>query len=741
VLAQTSTSIEDAALFAEMLSLANDGRYPALELDPQQRRQRTLRALVSQMEALSRKNSVLIIFEDAHWSDPTSLEAFGRVVDRIAKLPVLLIETFRPEFEPPWIGRPYVTFMALNRLGESDVSAIIDGVVGNKPLPASFRQDIIERTDGIPLFVEEMTKAVLEAESDNTAERTAESIPSSVLAVPASLHASLMARIDRLGPAKEVAQVGAAIGREFSHPLLAAVLRQSESELGSVLDRLIAAGLLFRQGLPPHSTYLFKHVLVQDAAYSALLRSRRLELHARIATILETQFPETAELQPELLAGHYTNAGLIEQAVAYWIKAGQQAISRWAMNEAAAQLCKGLDLIPAMTNESVRDQHELGLQIALGHALIATKGHGAHEPGRAYARARLLCDKLHRTDQLLLILRGQCSYHLVRAELDQADRYAEEMWNLGIARNDSIGKCFAWRFRGTVRCYLGKFSDARVANENALSLWDPQYRTLAPSPEDGNLATSLHLSRTLLYLGYIDQARSQRDEAMADARRLSPYNLAFALLFDWFGIDWAIRGIKSAQAMLGTADELLVISGEHNFRLLGAYGNIMRGWCLCALEEKKHDIDLIFKGLDVVLATGCNLLVPFILMVAAESYWLCGQPEKGIERLDEAVRLLESTNERWLEAEIHRVRGQLLTSVQMYAAGEDSYRIALAAAQRQSAKFWELRAAMSMARLWRDQGKRQQAYDLLAPVYGWFTEGFDTLDLKQARTLLIELRR
>ena len=309
----TSTRMEDAALFAEMLSLPNDGRYPALDLEPQQRRQKTLEALTAQVEALSRQNPLLMIFEDAHWTDPTSLETFGRVVDRVRSLPVLLIVTFRPEFEPPWIGRPYVTALTINRLAQRDIEAMIDGVVGNKLIPASVRQDIIERTDGIPLFVEEMTKAVLEAGSEEEAQRTAATVPSTALAVPASLHASLMARLDRLGPAKEVAQIGAAIGREFSHALLAAVTHKAEAELQSALDRLMAAGLLFRQGVPPHATYLFKHALVRDAAYGTLLREPRRALHARIAETLENQFAEIAESQPELLARHCTEAGLIEK--------------------------------------------------------------------------------------------------------------------------------------------------------------------------------------------------------------------------------------------------------------------------------------------------------------------------------------------------------------------------------------------------------------------------------------------
>ena len=281
MLAQSSTSPQDTALLAELLSLPNDGRYPALVLSPEQRRQRTLEALTAQMEALTRQNPVLIIFEDAHWTDPTSLEAFGRAVGRIASLRALLIVTFRPEFEAPWIGLPHVTARTINRLAQRDIDAMIDRVVGNKVIPSSIRQDIIERTDGIPLFVEEMTKAVLEAESERAAERAVAAVPSPALAVPASLHASLMARLDRLGGAKEVAQVGAAIGREFSHALLAAVMRKPEAELESAFDRLVRAGLLFRQGVLPHATYLFKHALVQDAAYGTLLREPRRALHAQ----------------------------------------------------------------------------------------------------------------------------------------------------------------------------------------------------------------------------------------------------------------------------------------------------------------------------------------------------------------------------------------------------------------------------------------------------------------------------
>ena len=374
LLAQTSTSKPEAALFAEMLSLPNDGRYPALDLAPERRRQRTLEALTAQLAGLASQYPVLMIFEDIHWIDPTSLEALNLIVDRIKNLSALLIVTFRPEFNAAWAGQSRVTSLMLNRLGEHEAAAIIARLVGNKELPADVMAEIVERTDGIPLFVEEMTKAVLEAEGEGEARRTAAAVPSPALAVPASLHASLMARLDRLGSAKEAAQIGAAIGREFSHALLAAVVRKPEAELSAALDRLIAAGLLFRQGVPPHATYLFKHALVQDAAYGTLLREPRRALHARIAEALESQFAEIAERQPELLARHCTEAGLIEKAAGLWGKAGQRSLQRSALVEAGEQLTRALDQIAVLARHA-------------GAASRADQASGrAHDPTRQCQR-------------------------------------------------------------------------------------------------------------------------------------------------------------------------------------------------------------------------------------------------------------------------------------------------------------------------------------------------------------------
>jgi predicted ATPase len=394
LLAQTSTSVEDAALFAELLSLPNDGRYAALELAPQQRRQRTLQALMSQIEVLTQSNPVLTIFEDAHWADPTSVEALSRTIESIRSTRVLLIVTFRPEFASPWVGQSHVASLTLNPLGQREVADIIAWLVRNKHLPADVTAEIIERTDGIPLFVEEMTKAVLEAESEGAARRAVAAVPSPALAVPASLHASLMARLDRLGPAKEIAQIGAAIGREFSHALLTAVVRSADADLESGLDRLIQAALVFRQGVPPHATYLFKHALVQDTAYGTLLRGPRQALHRRIAVALEEQFADIVEIRPEMLAYHLSEGGLPDRAAEYWLKAGRNTAARSANLEAIAHLRRGIDATSSFAEGPAKDQLELDFQLALGPCLIATQGPISGASLETFARARSLCERL-----------------------------------------------------------------------------------------------------------------------------------------------------------------------------------------------------------------------------------------------------------------------------------------------------------------------------------------------------------
>jgi class 3 adenylate cyclase/predicted ATPase len=747
LLAQSSTSIQDAALFAEMLSLPNDGGYPTLELAPQQRRQRTLEALGSQIETLARQNPVLMIFEDAHWTDPTSLEVLGRAVDRIATLRVLLIVTFRPEFEPPWIGRPHVTALTINRLAQRDIEAMIDRVVGNKPLPPSIRQDIIERTDGIPLFVEEMTKAVLEAEGEGEAGRTAAAIPFPALAVPATLHASLMARLDRLGPAKDVAQIGAAIGREFFHGLLAAVVRKPEAELNSALDRLITAGLLFRQGAPPHATYLFKHALVQDAAYGTLLREPRRALHARIADTLESQFAEIAERQPELLAHHFTEAGLIEKAAALWGKAGQLSLTRSALVEATAQLTRALDQIAILPATPALRREEINLQVGLITPLLHVKGYAAPESKAAAERARLLIEQAETLgeppeDPLLLfsVLYTFWVANYAAFNGDVMRELAVQFLTLAEKQGATVPLMIGHRLMGTSLMCTGDIAEGRAHYDQALSLYDPaEHRPLAMRfGQDVRMAILSYRSLALWALGYPEAALADSERALKDAREIGQ---AATLMYALCHRSFLNIPCGNYAAVKAESDELVALADEKGSLFWKALGIANQG-CLSALTDKALDaVQTIASGLSAWRSSGSTLFIPWYLSTLAMAHADIGQFDAAWRCIGEATTVVEATKERFWEAEVHRMAGEIaLLSPEPAAAKAEAYfERALAVARQQQAKSWELRAAMSIARLWRDQGKRDEARDLLTPVYGWFTEGFDTLHLKEAKALLGEL--
>ena len=738
LLAQSYTPPQDRALFADLLSLPNDGRYPTLDLAPQQRRQRTFEALATQVTALAEQSPVLMIFEDAHWADPSSLEVFGRTVDQIKPLPVLLIVTFRPDFNAPWVEQSHVTSLTLNRLGEREAGAIIARLVGNKELPADVMAEIVERTDGIPLFVEEMTKAVLEAEGESEARRTVAAVPSPALAVPASLHASLMARLDRLGPAKELAQIGAAIGREFSHALLAAVERKPQAELGAALDRLIEFGLLFRQGVPPQATYLFKHALVQDAAYGTMLRSRRQQIHTRIATTLENHFPDLAAAQPQLLAQHYAVAGLNEKAVGYLLRAGQQTLVRSAMTEAMAQFQKGLDLLPSLPDDRGRQQHELDLQLGMGQALHATKGYSAPAVAEAYRRARELAKQLDRPDYLAPLLHGLWALHLVRDELKVALALAEELETFGTAHDNLSASLVGKEERGITFYWLGELTTARALFEQCEALGEPAHRAVlaAWSPQDQYGQTLGYLALTLAVQGHIAQGRTRLDAALTEARALrhahtSAEAFNFASVVEIF--------LSSPHEAHRYAQELTALSNEHGFPYWVAWGNFCQGYSLTMLGRPEEGLDLMTKGLSLFRAMGAVLGTPWVLSELAAAYGALGRPVEGLDCLGEAVKIIEKTGERVTEFDVALVRGDLLLATGDRIMAEESYRRALGIARQQGARTFEIRGATVLARLWRDEGKRTEARNLLAPVYDWFTEGLDTPVLMEAKALLDEL--
>ena len=747
LLARSSTSIQDAALIAEMLSVPNDGRYPALELTPQQRRQKTLEALTAQLDTLSRQKPVLMIFEDAHWADPTSLEAFGRVVDRIRTLKVLLLVTFRPEFDAPWVGRPYVTALIINRLAEHEASAMIDRVIGDSQISEGIRQDIIERTDGIPLFVEEMTKAVLEAGSETAAARTVVAVPSPTLAVPASLYASLMARLDRLGGrAKELAQIAAVIGREFPYALLASVVPQQEAELRSALDRLIAAGLLFQRGVPPHATYLFKHALVQDAAYGTLLREQRRTLHARIAETIESEFVESAESRPELLARHWSEAGVIEKAADLWGKAGQRSLARSALVEAAEQLTRALDQFATLPSTPVLRGEQIKLQVALVNALMHVKGYAAPEPKAAVEQARQFIERAEALgetpeDPLLLfsVLYGVWAANYVAFNGEVTRELASQFLALAEKRRETAPRMIGHRLMGTSLMLTGEIAKSRAQYNQAFALYDPaKHRPLATRfGQDVGVSIFVYRAWVQWLLGYPESALADADHALQDAREAGH---AGTLMYAQFHT--SVTNILCAKYVAANLQsvEVVRLADAKGAALWKALGTMQKACVLALSGNAAEAIPMFTSGITTYRSTGSRVYLPFFLLHLSGAHAEAGQFDDAWRCIGEAMAVAETTNERWCEAEINRLTGEIALKLARRGSSqvESYFERALAVAREQQAKSWELRAAMSMARLWRDQGKRDEARDLLAPIYGQFTEGFDTRDLLKAKALLQE---
>jgi predicted ATPase len=739
LLSQTATPAEDRRLTADLLSLRDAERFPALDLSPQQRKQRTLEALVRQVERLARRHPVMMIFEDAHWIDPTSLELMDRTIERIRRWPVLLLMTSRPEFHAPWIGQAHVTMVTLNRLNLREGAAIVEQIAGNRALPMEVINEIVERADGVPLFVEELTKAVLEAgPSDSNAIGAVASAPVPALAVPATLHASLMARLDRLGPAaKEVVQVGAAIGREFSYELLAAVAQRKSADLRTALEQLVDAGLAFCRGLPPQATYLFKHALVQDAAYGTLLRTRRQELHGRIAMVLEKRFPEMVDQQPELLAHHCAQAGGFEKAIAYWGRAGRQSLSRSAMSEAVAQVRKGLDLLAHLPEGQERLRQERDLQRVLGAALLASKGNAAPETERAYLRARELCEQLGDTAALIPVLGALSTSYQTRGEYAAMRRISEDLLRIGELQGDAAGSLVGSRSMGLCLYHIGQFVAARSCLEHVLDLYTPEVHDALVTVTSYDVRTGAlsYLSMILGIQGQPEKAASLSERALTVSRDLrNPHNRVFSLTYAAVSKLLA-RVERAAEELL---DEFLSLATEHGFPVWLATANIMRGYVLACQGETGPGLALARKGWADRTATGSKYHGTYYLGLLAHTCERAGETDEALDLVNTALDMADNMGERWFEAELLRLQGDWLVVHRRdeQQRAEACFRRVTDVARSQNAALFELRASTSLARLWRDQGKRTEARDLLAPIYGWFTEGFGTPDLKEAKALL-----
>lgn len=739
--------LETVPLFASLLSLPLSDHYPPLTLAPQGRRQKLQEALLALFRAQTEQQPVLQVVEDLHWADPSTLETLSFFVNHGSIARSLTLLTFRPEFSPPWVTRSHVTHLTLNRLSHKQAEAMTVGVTKGKTLPAEVTHELVTKTDGVPLFVEELTKMVLESgwlkEEANRYTLTG-SLPS--VGIPATLHDSLMARLDRLGPVKEVAQLSATLGREFPYELLKAISSLDEAALQSALDQLVDAELLYRRRLPSHELYVFKHALIQETAYQSLLKSTRQQSHKQIAQVLRERFQEVVEAQPELLAYHYTEAGLFENAIPYWQEAGQRAVERSANEEAVSHLTKGLELLKALPDTPERAHQELFLQATLCPALIASKGYAAPEVESACARARELSVQVGETPQLFPVLIGLWSFYVARAEHEAARELGRQLLHLAQSVQDSALLLWAHYVLGFTSFSLAELTPAREHSEQSIALYDPQkHRSQALLYGEDPGVICLGLSAWILWLlGYPDQARERIHHALTLARELShPFSLAEAL-----SIAAVLHQFRrEGQVVQLQAEAAITLSTDQGFPYWLTTGTFFRGWALVTQGQGEEGIAQMRQGLATYRAMGAELGRPHHLASLAESYGKVGQAEEGLSVLTEALAAVHKTGERFYEAELYRLKGELLLKQSggpgaesgVHKEAEECFRRAIDIARRQSGKSLELRAVMSLSRLWRRQGKGEEARQMLAEIYGWFTEGFDTVDLKEAKSLLEEL--
>jgi predicted ATPase/class 3 adenylate cyclase len=724
----------DIPLLAGLLSLPCEGRYPVVELSPPRKKEKTFEALLRHFTNLARQKPVLMVFEDLQWADPTTRELLDLTVKQVERLAVLLIATFRPEFNPAWTGEPHVTTLSLRRLERDESDQLVRGIIGGSPaLSSAVVDDIVERTDGVPLFIEELTKAVLE-----TAHVGA--VPAVSLAVPATLHASLLARLDRLGlMAKEIAQVGAAIGREFSHELLAATVRWSEAKLQAALGRLVDAGLVFQRGLPPQATFLFKHALVQDTAYSTLLRGTRQALHAKIAHVLEQQFPGVAETQPAVLAHHLTEARMLEQAVAYWVRAGQHSAARSAMAEAEAQLKRGLQLLSELPHSRERKRQELDLQVTLASALRESKGHAHPAVSDVLGRALSL---IVETETMGTTLHFSVLYGLWVAQYlggtpVAALEQAQQFLSLTQSQTQSGLLLVGHRLVGSALALTGSYPAALSHLDRAVALYRPEeHRELAfRFGADIGITAQCGRALALWHCGYPDQALRALDEGVRRARQsVHRHTLAYALIYKGLTAISARWAEETEEA----ANELVSLTREHGFALFLGYGLLLQAAAMTLRGQGEAAVGRIREGVAIMQATGVSRSEPMVLGCLAEALALTGAIAEGLRTLAASLAAAEASSAHWADAELYRLRGDLLGRLPStdWTEVETCFRTALSVAREQGTRGFELRAAVSLAGLLSAQGRRDEARELLAPVYGWFTEGFNTTDLREAKALL-----
>jgi class 3 adenylate cyclase/predicted ATPase len=735
------TTLADAPLYAALLSIPTGGRYPELDLTPERQKNLTIAALSQHLLGLARTQPLLVVFEDVHWIDPTTLDLINQFIEAVKKAPILFLITFRPEFFPPWLDRSNVTMLRLNRLGHDHARAIIVDITGGKALPDDVYEQIISKTDGVPLFVEELTKTVLESGllHDAGDRYIAGSLPPP--AIPTTLHDSLMARLDRLSPIKEIAQIAAAIGREFSYRLLNSVASTSEVLLKGALAQLSASELIFVRGEPPDSRYMFKHALVQDAAYSSLLRGKRQQLHSRIAAVLEDQFADTVETQPELIAHHFEQAGSSGPALEYLRKAGQRAIERSANAEAIGHLKHALELLQSLPDSSDHKQVALELEVMLGQAMIAGRGYAASETMEILLRAKKLMTESTAPSQRFAILYGIWACYYVGGEVAMQQVTAAEFLAEAERHGDTAALCLAHRALGTTYLTMGEFSAGRGHLEQARKRYDPEHhlRFRFQYGQDIGAAALCYLCWALWHLGYVDQASDIAAEAVKRAEAIShPHTLAYTLCHARGMMDVFRRRSEDTRSYAAVVKSLC---SEHGFPFWAAGGQILDGWAAACQGEIDTGIDALRGGLAAWRKTGARLWLPIFLALEAEVHAKAGRTDAALQAIEQALATSEETGERWAVPEVLRMKAGLLGSSGRAEAEEIESLLtkSLEVARRQHALCWELRTACDLARLWQRQGRSKDALELVQSIYGQFTEGFETADLQEAKALVESL--
>ncbi len=732
---------ETVSLLASLLSVPTEARYPPLSMTPERQKERTLAALTEQLVGLSAKKPLLVVLEDAHWIDQTTLEWIDLTVAEAERARMLVVITSRPEFEPSWLGRPHATLLTLNRLSRRQGTEMVGEVAGGRALPPEVLEQVVARTDGVPLFVEELTRMVLESGLlEEESDRYVLKGPLPPLAIPATLQDSLMARLDRLAPAKQVAQTAAAIGRTFRHDLLMAVAGLEEAKLIEALGQLNDAGLVFRQGAPPTAIYTFKHALLQRAAYESLLKSQRQRLHARIATMLEEQFPEVAESAPEVIGQHYGEAGLAEPAIEWWCRAGQRAVARSTGVEAIAILGKALDLLDSQSDRVRLRDRELDILTALGSALISTKGYTAEETERIYRRAQALLENIGESARAFPILYGMWSFFVWAGNLRESWKVTEKFERLVEKLNDTEFRSTNAAMWGCEYWNRGRFSQSVQWFTKAVADFDRD-RDKQVAISTGEHPASISLSGgcwSQWTLGYPEKALewiSRADQIAEDSTHsnsiaIAKFHKAY-LLYERGNMEEARACVED---FIGYSVEQVVASWYGG-------GLIVKGACRVKQGSHAEGVALIGDGLGVWKKIGGGYAVPLFLSILAEACWVAGRPDDGMRAIEEGLKFASESGQHQATSALYRLQGELLlvSGRNSMEEVEGAYLQALSVAREQEAKSYELRAAMSLARLWAEGGERQRAHDLLAPVYGWFTEGFDTADLKDAKALLDEL--